>query len=70
MGYTDCSEFVREKVEIRLQLPERFGQPHPGDQIAFNYSAIDGFDANGNFAGTSVDATLISYQIGGSPDVR
>ena len=70
MGYTDCSEFVGEKIEIRLQLPKRFGQPGSGDHIAFNYSAVDGFDANGEFAGTFIDAKLHSYQGASSPAGR
>jgi hypothetical protein len=62
MGYTDCSEFVGKKVGFRLQLPNHVGRPISGDFIAFNYSAVDGFGADGNFAGTFINASLHSYQ--------
>jgi hypothetical protein len=61
MGYTDCREFVGETIVIRLQIPERLGDPSPGDLVAFNYSAIDGFGVNGGYAGTSVNASLHTY---------
>lgn len=61
-GYTDCSEFVGESVEIRLQIPRRFAPPAMGDKISFKYSQVDGFDASGNYLGTSINASLTSYQ--------
>lgn len=61
VGYTDCSEFVGEVVEIRLQIPRRFSPPAAGDNIAFKYSQVDGFDATGSFAGTSIKVSLIRY---------
>ena len=66
-GYTDCSEFVGERIDIRLRLPKRHGEPLAGDTIGFNYSAVDGFDAEGNFAGTSIQASLLSYRSGNTP---
>jgi|JI10StandDraft_1071094.scaffolds.fasta_scaffold714355_1 hypothetical protein len=61
-GYTDCSEFVGESVEIRLQIPRRFAQPAVEDGLSFKYSQVDGFDARGNYVGTSINASLTSYQ--------
>src|SRR5688572_18822852 len=61
-GYTDCSEFVGEVVEVRLQIPRRFAPPVAGDKVRFRYSRVDGFDAGGNFAGTSINASLTRYQ--------
>jgi hypothetical protein len=62
MGYTDCSEYIGESVEIRLQVPDKHGEPAQGDFVAFNYSAIDGFDDRGKFVGTSISAVLHSYR--------
>jgi hypothetical protein len=62
VGDTDCSEFVGEVVEIRLQIPRRFSPPAAGDKVAFKYSQVDGFDATGRFAGTSINGELIRYQ--------
>ncbi len=69
-GYTDCSEFVGEVVEIRLQVPRRFAPPAAGDKLSFKYSQVDGFDASGNFAGTSINASLIDYQRPSTPPGR
>ncbi|MBL8260778.1 MAG: hypothetical protein JNM58_00025 [Xanthomonadaceae bacterium] len=69
-GCTDCSEFIGEVVEIRLQIPRRFAPPAAGDKITFKYSQIDGFDAGGNFAGTSINASLTDYQRPSTPPGR
>lgn len=31
LGYTDCSEYVGERVDVRLQIPPRYGEPARGD---------------------------------------
>ena len=69
-GYTDCNEFVGEVVEIRLKIPRQFAQPAAGVKVAFKYSQVDGFDASGNFAGTSINASLTSYQRPSTPPGR
>lgn len=61
-GYTDCSEYVGNTIVFQLQLPKQLGQPSTGDFISFNYSAVDGFDSNGEFAGTSINISLRGYK--------
>ncbi len=70
LGYTDCSEFLGETVEIRLHLPETDGEPGKGDFVAFNYSAIDGFGSRGEFIGTYINAALHEYRKIGVADER
>ncbi len=62
MGYSDCKEFIGQAIEIQLQIPARFGHPGPGDWVAFNYSAVDGFDADGEFSGQQVDVSFHDYR--------
>ena len=69
-GYTDCSEFVGEIVEIRLQIPRGFAPAASGDKLSFKYSQVDGFDASGNFAGTSINASLTNYERPSTPSGR
>jgi hypothetical protein len=69
-GYTDCNEYVGGVVEIRLQIPRRFAPPAAGDKLTFKYSQIDGFDSSGNFAGTSINASLKNYQRPSTPSGR
>ncbi len=56
-SYTDCSEFAGVSVDIRLDIPKRFGTPRAGDRIEFYYSAIDVVGVHGH--AVSVCAELL-----------
>lgn len=56
LGYTDCSEHRGKDTTLTLTGD---AVPVVGDHIAFSRSAVDGFTADGKFAGTTVTTHLI-----------
>jgi hypothetical protein len=59
LSYTDCSEHVGKPMQIRLKLPRRTATPAAGDRLRFSRSVVDGFHADGTFAGSSVTTKLL-----------
>lgn len=58
---SDCGELVGKPLAVRFKIPMGFGKPHPGRRLVFNYSAVDGFDGNGHYAGTSINVSFRRY---------
>jgi len=69
MGYTDCHEYLGQKVDIRVHIPEKFGKPSHGDLISFSYASVDVINASGKWS-TSINASLQQYQTASTGDVR
>lgn len=61
-SYSDCSERVGKSLDIELRLPRDADVPQQADRITFHWSAIDGFNADGSFAGTSVSTRFLKLQ--------
>lgn len=53
LSYTDCTGYAGKAMTVTLALPRGQAVPEPGDHIAFSRSRVDGFNADGQFTGTS-----------------
>ena len=65
-SYTDCKDRIGKELQVKLQLPRRYGKPQSGDRIRVNWSAVDGFSASGGYAGTSATTELLEYSPAGN----
>lgn len=61
MSYIDCSEYVGRPLDADFDSPRRNRLPSVGDLVSFSRSAIDTFNAQGEFAGTTV--TIRSLEV-------
>ena len=61
-SYTDCTEHLGATLEAWFGIPADMPLPRPGDRIDFSRSVIDGFAADGGFAGTSIRTDLIELR--------
>ena len=62
ISYSDCGEHVGETLEAWLEMPAAEPPPAAGDYVCFSRSVVDGFDHDGNFAGTSTKTELIELR--------
>jgi hypothetical protein len=61
-SYTDCHDYVGKSQTISIHIPNDFGKPQSGDTLTYNWSAFDGFNKDGSFAGTFISTHILALK--------